>query len=122
MWKKLLCYLQNPCASSPCQHPSVLCQAGFTDRGYRCVCNKTGFVGEKCEKGKAYTKYNCRTEIPLQKRLRGLERKKVETSMSDARKIKIDHSPKGTLRGQYKYQFLVIPLQSCFAASLNHFS
>lgn len=96
MWKNCCVYLQNPCASSPCQHPSVLCQAGFTDRGYRCVCNKTGFVGEKCEKGIAYSRYIWRTEKPLQKRLWGLERKKkLETSMSDARKIKIDHSLKG---------------------------
>ena len=96
MWKNCCVYLQNACASSPCQHPSVLCQAGFTDRGYRCVCNKTGFVGEKCEKGIAYSRYIWRTEKPLQKRLWGLERKKkLETSMSDARKIKIDHSLKG---------------------------
>ena len=42
-------YPQNPCASSPCPHPNSICQAGFTDRGYRCVCAK-GFHGERCEK------------------------------------------------------------------------
>lgn len=42
--------VENPCASSPCQHPNVLCQVGFTGRGYRCNCNKTGFAGETCEK------------------------------------------------------------------------
>ena len=28
---------QNPCGSSPCQKDST-CQAGFTSKGYRCVC------------------------------------------------------------------------------------
>ncbi|KAL9983546.1 hypothetical protein ACROYT_G005734 [Oculina patagonica] len=41
---------QNPCASSPCQHPDTVCQAGFTDRGYRCICVKEGQTGERCEK------------------------------------------------------------------------
>lgn len=56
---KKCCYVnsQNPCASSPClvQHPDTKCQAGVTDRGYRCVCVKEGFTGERCQKGMACT-------------------------------------------------------------------
>ncbi|KAL9983545.1 hypothetical protein ACROYT_G005733 [Oculina patagonica] len=42
--------IENPCASSPCQYNDTICQAGFTDRGYRCLCLKEGFVNERCEK------------------------------------------------------------------------
>ncbi|XP_067048625.1 uncharacterized protein [Acropora muricata] len=37
----------NPCDESLCQHSST-CQAGFTDKGYRCLCG-SGFCGEHCE-------------------------------------------------------------------------
>ncbi|PFX14335.1 hypothetical protein AWC38_SpisGene21514 [Stylophora pistillata] len=39
--------IENPCGSSPCQSNST-CQAGFTSKGYRCVCSQ-GFGGENCE-------------------------------------------------------------------------
>ncbi|KAK2548223.1 hypothetical protein P5673_031625 [Acropora cervicornis] len=38
---------ENPCDESLCQHSST-CQAGFTDKGYRCLCG-SGFCGEHCE-------------------------------------------------------------------------
>ncbi|XP_044181526.1 uncharacterized protein LOC114974438 isoform X3 [Acropora millepora] len=38
---------ENPCDKSLCQHSST-CQAGFTDKGYRCLCS-SGFCGEHCE-------------------------------------------------------------------------
>ncbi|KAK2548230.1 hypothetical protein P5673_031633, partial [Acropora cervicornis] len=38
---------ENPCDKSLCQHSST-CQAGFTDKGYRCLCG-SGFCGEHCE-------------------------------------------------------------------------
>ncbi|XP_015748953.1 PREDICTED: sushi, von Willebrand factor type A, EGF and pentraxin domain-containing protein 1-like isoform X2 [Acropora digitifera] len=37
----------NPCDESLCQHSST-CQAGFTEKGYRCLCG-SGFCGEHCE-------------------------------------------------------------------------
>ena len=40
---------QNPCGSSPCQKNST-CQAGFTSKGYRCVCPQ-GLGGENCDQG-----------------------------------------------------------------------
>ena len=40
---------QNPCGSSPCQENST-CQAGFTSKGYRCVCPQ-GLGGENCDQG-----------------------------------------------------------------------
>ena len=33
--------------NSPCRH-NAICQSGFTDKGYRCLCNP-GFQGEHCE-------------------------------------------------------------------------
>ena len=42
-------FSQNPCDKSLCQHSST-CQAGFTDKGYRCLCG-SGFCGEHCETG-----------------------------------------------------------------------
>ncbi|KAK2548233.1 hypothetical protein P5673_031636 [Acropora cervicornis] len=38
---------ENPCDEPLCQHSST-CQAGFTDKGYRCLCG-SGFCGEHCE-------------------------------------------------------------------------
>ena len=40
---------QNPCGSSPCKKNST-CQAGFTSKGYRCVCPQ-GLGGENCDQG-----------------------------------------------------------------------
>ena len=40
---------QNPCGSSPCKKNST-CQAGFTSKGYRCVCQQ-GLGGENCDQG-----------------------------------------------------------------------
>ena len=40
---------QNPCGSSPCKKNST-CQAGFTSKGYRCVCTQ-GLRGENSNQG-----------------------------------------------------------------------
>ncbi|KAL9961341.1 hypothetical protein ACROYT_G030259 [Oculina patagonica] len=37
---------ENACGEMPCQN-NAICQAGFTDRGYRCVC-AAGFTGQDC--------------------------------------------------------------------------
>ena len=50
--KERHCFLflsQNPCGSSPCKKNST-CQAGFTSKGYRCVCQQ-GLGGENCDQG-----------------------------------------------------------------------
>ncbi|XP_068735802.1 uncharacterized protein [Montipora capricornis] len=39
--------MANPCDQRLCQNNST-CQAGFTERGYRCLCG-SGFCGEHCE-------------------------------------------------------------------------
>ena len=38
---------QNPCSSSPCLNKGT-CQAGFTNKGFRCVCRER-FTGETCQ-------------------------------------------------------------------------
>ena len=40
---------QSACVSNPCQNKGT-CQAGFTDKGYRCLCT-AGFKGRNCQKG-----------------------------------------------------------------------
>ncbi|XP_058972989.2 microfibril-associated glycoprotein 4-like [Pocillopora verrucosa] len=39
--------VENPCSSSPCLNNGT-CQAGFTNKGFRCVC-RDGFTGENCQ-------------------------------------------------------------------------
>ena len=43
------CCFQTPCESSPCKNGGI-CQSGYTDKGYRCVCH-WGFSSSHCEKG-----------------------------------------------------------------------
>ena len=45
---------QNACVDNNCSWNSR-CQTGFTDRGYRCVCD-TGITGEFCETGNNHVK------------------------------------------------------------------
>ena len=45
--KFILFCQQNPCNSSPCLN-SGTCQAGFTYKGFRCVCRER-FGGETCQ-------------------------------------------------------------------------
>ncbi|XP_058972979.2 microfibril-associated glycoprotein 4-like isoform X1 [Pocillopora verrucosa] len=39
--------IENPCSSSPCLNNGT-CQAGFTSKGFCCVC-QDGFIGENCQ-------------------------------------------------------------------------
>ncbi|CAH3041859.1 unnamed protein product [Pocillopora meandrina] len=39
--------IENPCSSSPCLNRGI-CQAGFTYKGFRCVCRER-FTGETCQ-------------------------------------------------------------------------
>ncbi|KAL9974204.1 hypothetical protein ACROYT_G011217 [Oculina patagonica] len=41
--------IQNPCSSSPCLNNGT-CQAGFTSKGFRCICT-AGFTGADCSQG-----------------------------------------------------------------------
>jgi len=46
-----LCFLvKNACGKNPPCHNNAICQSGFTDKGYRCLCYP-GFTGEYCDKG-----------------------------------------------------------------------
>ncbi|KAL9974218.1 hypothetical protein ACROYT_G011233 [Oculina patagonica] len=38
--------IENPCSSSPCLNNGT-CQAGFTSKGFRCIC-RAGFTGTDC--------------------------------------------------------------------------
>ena len=40
---------QSPCSNSACAEHST-CQAGYTSKGYRCIC-LTGFTGSSCSQG-----------------------------------------------------------------------
>ena len=44
-----ICFHQNKCCLSMC-HNNATCLVGFTDKGYKCVC-QAGYKGEHCEKG-----------------------------------------------------------------------
>nr|XP_058952653.1 microfibril-associated glycoprotein 4-like [Pocillopora verrucosa] len=46
--------IENPCSSSPCLNKGT-CQAGFTNKGFRCVCRER-FSGETCQ---VEVKRNC---------------------------------------------------------------
>ena len=45
-------FKHNPCSRSPCLNNST-CQAGFTSKGFRCVC-RAGFTGTNCTEGIRY--------------------------------------------------------------------
>ncbi|XP_068736854.1 protein kinase C-binding protein NELL1-like isoform X2 [Montipora capricornis] len=53
----------SACETDPCQNGGV-CQSGYTDKGYRCVC-PTGFTSDQCEKDVdecSEEKHNCSRE------------------------------------------------------------
>ena len=44
----LCLYFKNVCGKNTQCRNNAICQSGFTDKGYRCLCNP-GFQGEHCE-------------------------------------------------------------------------
>ena len=42
---------QSNCIANPCKN-NAICQSGFTDKGYRCLCS-AGFKGQICDEGNA---------------------------------------------------------------------
>ena len=42
--------VKNACGLTPCQNHAI-CQAGYTGKGYRCMC-AAGFTGQDCTEGK----------------------------------------------------------------------
>ncbi|XP_068724547.1 contactin-associated protein-like 2 isoform X1 [Montipora capricornis] len=44
--------IENPCSSSPCLNGGT-CQAGFTSKGFRCLCTNSSFAGIQCEIAKS---------------------------------------------------------------------
>ncbi|XP_068692956.1 neurexin-4-like isoform X2 [Montipora foliosa] len=44
--------IENPCSSRPCLNGGT-CQAGFTRKGFRCLCTNSSFAGIHCEMAKS---------------------------------------------------------------------
>ena len=47
---------KNVCGKNPPCLNNAICQSGFTDKGYRCLCYP-GFKGEFCDKGNTIILY-----------------------------------------------------------------
>ena len=50
---------KNACGGKPCENNGT-CQAGFTSKGYRCLCPPE-FKGQKCTEGNIVIIYNSKS-------------------------------------------------------------